>query len=79
MIVTGKVVRRDGKKATVFLDAGDNKLIECRLAHVDGRPLSDLLGDGKEARIFSSVTVPDSSEKNVIFVLDKCLLILGSK
>jgi hypothetical protein len=79
VIVVGKVVRRDEKKTTVFLDGGDKKVIECRTYLVDGPALGTPLEEGKEARVYGVVTGDAPLEQDAVLRMNDCLPILGEK
>jgi hypothetical protein len=79
LIVVGKVVRRDEKKATVFLDGGDNKLIECVTVSVAGLALGVPLDEGKEVHIYGVVANQTSRGEGAALKLSDCLPILGQK
>jgi hypothetical protein len=79
LIVVGKVVRRDEKKATVFLDGGDNKLIECVTVAVAGPALGVPLEEGKEVQIYGVLANQATHEEGAALKLSECLPILGQK
>jgi hypothetical protein len=78
VIVVGKVVRRNETKTTVFLDAGDNKLIMCWTLDVFGPALGTPLEEGKEARVYGKIITVRQTDMDIITMRD-CIPILGKQ
>ncbi len=80
VIVSGKVARHDDdKKRKVYLDAGNKRLIECRMVDVAGPALGTALEVGKDVRVFGLVTANELLEFDAVAQLEQCLPITGAK